>query len=158
MEILSIIKTIENKLGFLFKPLKYSIKKEHYALIRNDLAIDQNRKGIIMRIKDENGEEFLLIDDSLEQGGELETVGKGAFKNNIHLQKWWIEHKNTNFKMTPSFLMEKLEESRNNFNEIGKMIKEGSEKHFDSELRLKQMQSNLDRLTGLVFKLIDKQN
>ncbi len=105
MELLNIIRVLENKLGFLFKPLKYSIQKEHYALIKNDLAIDQNQKGIIMRIKDENGEEFLLIDDSLEQGGELETVGKGAFKNNIQLQKWWREQKNTNFQVTPSFIL-----------------------------------------------------
>lgn len=155
LELLEIVRVLENKLGFLFKPLKYSIKKEHYALIRNDLAIDQNRKGIIMRIKDEYGVEFLLIDDSLEQGGELETVGKGAFKTNIQLQKWWIEHKNTNFKVTPSFLIENLKDAKQNFGEIGKMIKEGSEKHLDSELRLKQMQSNINGLTELVYQLVD---
>ena len=105
MELLSIVRVLENKLGFLFKPLVYSVQKEHYALIKNDLAIDQNKKGIIMRIKDENGDEWLLIDDSLEQGGELETVGKKAYKNNIPLQKWWIDHKNQNFKVTPSFIL-----------------------------------------------------
>lgn len=105
MELLNIVRVLENKLGFLFKPLVYSVKKEHYALIRNDLAIDQNKKGIIMRIKDENGEEWLLIDDSLEQGGELETVGKKAYKTNIPLQKWWIDHKENNFKVTPSFIL-----------------------------------------------------
>jgi len=103
MELLSIIRVLENKLGFIFKPCKYSIK-EHYALIKNDLAIDKNRKGIIMRISDEDGE-WLLVDDSLEKGGELETVGKGAYKNNIPLQKWWIDHKNQNFKVTPSFIL-----------------------------------------------------
>ncbi len=106
-ELYLIVGALENKLGVLLKPFKFSYRKEHYALIKNDLAIDQNQKGVIWRLKDNEGE-WLLIDDSLEQGGELENVGKKAFKTNILLQKWWNDMKDTDFKVTPTFLMEMM--------------------------------------------------
>ena len=107
LELFNIVKVLENKLGFLFKPLNYTIQKEHYALIKNDLAIDQNKKGIIMRISDKE-REWLLIDDSLEEGGELETVGKKAYKTNIPLQSWWNDNKKHKFEVTPSFILKTM--------------------------------------------------
>jgi biotin operon repressor len=106
-ELLLIVGALESKLGISLKPFKIDFKKEHYALIKNDLAIDQNRKGIIWRINDEQGE-WLLIDDSLEQGGELENVGKLAFDTNIPMQKWWNDKKDHNFKITDTFLLETI--------------------------------------------------
>lgn len=105
--LLEIVSALESKLGFILRPFDFEFRKEHYALIKNDLAIDQNKKGIIWRIKDEHGE-WLLIDDSLEEGGELENVGEDAFKVNLPMQKWWNNQKETNFQVTPSFLMESL--------------------------------------------------
>lgn len=102
-----IVGVLEKKLGILIKPSDIFFRKEHYALIKNDLAIESNRKGEIIRISDEDGE-WLLIDDSLEKGGELENVGKKAFQTNIPMQKWWNDNKRTNFQVTPSFLMEAL--------------------------------------------------
>lgn len=104
-----IVRTLEKKLGLRLNPNKIKFKKEHYALVRNDLAIDQNQKGIIWRIKDENGEEWLLIDDSLGEGGELENVGKSAFNVNPKMQKWWNSHKETDFKVTPTFILENMD-------------------------------------------------
>ncbi len=140
-ELLNIVRVLENKLGFLFKPLKYSYRKEHYALIKNDLAIDQNRKGIIMRISDEEGE-WLLIDDSLGEGGELENIGKKAYKTNIPMQKWWNDNKENDFKVTPTFILNTMNGIQQNqlifdknmsshlevLDNIGKAIKELTEK------------------------------
>jgi DNA-binding transcriptional ArsR family regulator len=98
---------LESKLGLVFKPLNFEWNKEHYALIKNDLAIEHNKKGEVLRISDESGE-WLLIDDSLGEGGELETVGKEAFGNNIKLQKWWNEQKETKFEVTPKFILESI--------------------------------------------------
>lgn len=103
-ELFLIVGALERKLGVFLKPLELEWAKEHYALIKNDLAIDQNRKGIIWRISDELGE-WLLIDDSLEEGGELENVGKKSFQVNPKMQKWWNENKKTNFEVTPTFVL-----------------------------------------------------
>lgn len=98
---------LEKRLGIIIRPSDIFFRKEHYALIKNDLAIESNRRGEIIRISDEDGE-WLLIDDSLEKGGELENVGKKAFQTNIPMQNWWNDNKKTNFQVTPSFLMETL--------------------------------------------------
>lgn len=154
LQLLRIIKVLENKLGFMFKPFEWEFRKEHYSLIKNDFAIEQNRKGVILRFSDEEGE-WLLVDDSLGEGGELENVGKSAFRTNIPMQNWWNDHKKTKFKVTPTFLMENINEARENFKEVGEAIKESSKLQIDSELRLKQMQSSINGLTETVYQLIE---
>lgn len=99
-----VVSALENKLGLNFRPLDFEWRKEHYALIKNDLAIDQNQKGIIWRIKDGEGE-WLLIDDSLGEGGELENIGKASFRTNIPMQRWWNDQKKTKFEVTPNFIL-----------------------------------------------------
>lgn len=107
LEAFRIVRALENKLGLRLNPNKISFQKEHYALIKNDLAKHHNHKGIILRVSDEEGE-WLLIDDSLEEGGELETVGKKAFVTNPKVQGWWNDQKKHNFEVTPSFLLENI--------------------------------------------------
>ncbi len=109
-EIKLIVGILERKLGVSIKPTDISFQKEHYALIKNDLAIEENKRGNIIRISDESGE-WLLMDDSLEKGGELENIGKKAFKTNVPMQKWWNDHKEQDFKVTPSFILESLNKS-----------------------------------------------
>jgi len=106
-EIRLITEALSKKLGIIIRPSKIQFRKEHYALIKNDLAIHTNKQGEIIRVSDEKGE-WLLVDDSLGRGGELETVGKDAFKTNIPMQRWWNDNKKHNFKITPTFLMEQL--------------------------------------------------
>lgn len=107
---LKILHACENKIGIKLNPEKIKFRKEHYALIKNALAIDQNQKGIIWRIKDGEGE-WLLIDDSLGEGGELENIGKGAFKTNPKLQNYWNDLKKHNFEVNSSFIL-------NGFNQL----------------------------------------
>ena len=139
LELFRIINTLENKLGFIFKPFEFSVQKEHYALIKNDLAIEHNKKGIILRIKDESGE-WLLIDDSLGQGGELETVGKKAYKTNIPMQKWWNNHKETDFKVTPNAILSSFEETSQVLGQTAQQIQQVVENQvvFDKNISLHQ--------------------
>lgn len=99
-----ILTALNHKLGTNLKPSAIRFQREHYALIKNALAIEENRKGNIWRVKDQNGE-WLIIDDSLGRGGELETVGKKALANNVPLQKWWNDHKKNNFEVDSSFIL-----------------------------------------------------
>jgi len=109
LEFVKIINCLENKLGFSLRPFNFQWRREHYALIKNDLAIDQNKKGVIWRIKDESGE-WLLIDDSLEMGGELENIGKKSLATNVKMQRWWNEYKEDGFKTTPKTIKKKTEQ------------------------------------------------
>jgi len=121
LEFVKIINCLENKLGFSLRPFNFQWRREHYALIKNDLAIDQNKKGVIWRIKDESGE-WLLIDDSLEMGGELENIGKKSLATNVKMQRWWNEHKKYKFKVTPTFLMETINANAQNLNKYAKHL------------------------------------
>lgn len=155
MKLYEIVTALENKLGFLLKPFKFSIQKEHYALIRNDLAIHHNQKGIIMRIEDEEGE-WLLIDDSLGEGGELETIGKKAYKNNQPLQTWWNELKEDGFESTkPSKIKKEFSEIKEYITETTQIIKMLSKNHLDAELRNQQLESRLRGQEELIYQLIN---
>jgi len=112
-EIKLIVGALESKLGVYVKPSEIYFKREHYALIKNDLAIEENKRGNIVHIVDETGE-WLLIDDSLGKGGELETIGKKAYETNIPMQKWWNDNKKTNFEVTPTFILDCLNQVTEN--------------------------------------------
>lgn len=104
-EFKKIINVISNKLGIKLNPIDLDWRKEHLAFIKNDLAIEENRRGNIIRISDEFGE-WLIVDDSMEKGGELENIGKKSLVTNIHMQKWWNENKETNFGVGAKFTLE----------------------------------------------------
>ena len=91
---------------FYFKPTR-----EHYGLIKNELARQCNKKGEKIIIRDDLDGEWLWIDNS-ESLGELETGGKGFTKDraalNLSVQRWWNDHKKNNFKVTPTLLMETM--------------------------------------------------
>jgi len=146
-EIKLIVNALNNKLGIFLKPSRINFQKEHYALIKNDLAIEENRKGNIVRISDEEGE-WLLIDDSLEMGGELENVGKKAYKTNIPMQKWWNDNKKHNFKVTPSFLLESIHQVTQNQS----MFNQNFESHVKS---IKQLGNSADANAKAIELLSD---
>ena len=143
LQVFRIIQVLENKLGFYLKDVKIDFRKEHYALIKNDLAIDHNQKGIILRIKDENGDEFLLIDDSLSMGGELENVGKKAFQTNIPMQKWWIDNKKNNFEVTPTFIL-------NGFNKLTNAVSSNQQMLSGLPLVLNQLGTQIESHLKLI--------
>jgi hypothetical protein len=107
--VISLIETlekIEKLLNINLKPYIFNPAREHYALIKNDLARQCNRRGEKLVVSDLNGK-WLWIDDSdgLE---ELEVGNTNALVNSIGTQKWWNDMKRTKFEVTPSFLMESL--------------------------------------------------
>lgn len=146
-EFIKIINCLEKKLGFSLRPFDFQWRKEHYALIKNDLAIDQNKKGIIWRIKDEK-EEWLLIDDSLEKGGELENVGSKSFQTNIPMQRWWNEHKKHNFKVTPTFLMENINKNAEHLNFYAQHLETHVEAIQTLSQTVKELRQEISRLKG----------
>lgn len=91
---------------YVFKPVR-----EHYSMIKNELARQYNDKGEKLIIKDDLDGDWLWIDDS-ESLNELETGGKGITKDrvalNMNVQNWYNDMKRTNFEVTPSFLMETI--------------------------------------------------
>ncbi len=115
--VISLIETLE-KIEKLFninlKPYIFNPSREHYALIKNDLAKQCNRRGEKLVVSDLNGK-WLWIDDS-EGLGELEVGNTNALVNSIGTQKWWNDMKRTKFEVTPTFLMESIKSNQNIIN------------------------------------------
>lgn len=118
ISLLELLETIEKKLNINLKPYYFKPAREHYGMIKNELARQYNRKGEKLHIKD-GQDEWLWIDDS-ESLGELET-------NNIiiskQVQDWWNNHKKYKFQVTPQFLMERIYEVTENQMMFAKNLK-----------------------------------
>lgn len=110
-ELQKVIESLKNTLKIDFKYF-FSPVREHFGMIKNVLAQQLNKKGEKLIIRDTLDGEWFWIDDSNGMMGEMETGGKGFTKDraklNMEVQRWWNDMKKTDFKVTPSFLMESL--------------------------------------------------
>jgi predicted transcriptional regulator len=133
-ELKKIVSILENKLGIKLNPTDIEFKKEHFALIKNDLAIEQNRKGEILKVSDEDGE-WLIVDDSLGKGGELETIGKKALVTNIPMKNWWNENKEDKFFWSSPKIGHAFEKTNEMINQVTQnqmMFNQNFESHVQS--------------------------
>lgn len=113
--VISLIETLQklsNKLNINLVRYPFKSSREHFGMIRNDLAQQVNRNGEKIKIRDDVDGEWLWIDDSEGMFGELETGGKGISKDraglNKSVQDWYNDHKKHNFKVTPSFILDSI--------------------------------------------------
>lgn len=144
IRMLEIIKIIENKLNISLRPYTFKPKREHYALVKNNLAIQCNREGKKISIIANDGSPWFTIDDSYNLD-ELETLHpKTALIDNLGIQKYFNSHRNTNYEITPDYIKE-------NFKEMKEMLKESSENQIMLSQVLKQMEGNLTKLTKIVY-------
>jgi len=108
----SILDTLQAKLHISLGEYRFMPVREHYGMIKNELANQVNKKGEKIIVRDDMDGEWLWIDDSKGMQGELETGGKGITKDraglNLEVQNWYNDMKNTNFQVTPSFILQSI--------------------------------------------------
>jgi len=135
-ELLEVLGALESKLGISLKrDDEYTITtaRQHYALVKNNLAIQCNREGVKIDIRDKDGQWF-IIDNSYNLD-EAETVHPStSLVDNIGVQRYFNEHKETKFQVTPKFLLKSISGLTNsqqlminNLNDYGKHIKAHTE-------------------------------
>jgi len=149
ISLLETLQIISNKIHINLKKMPFTASREHYGLVRNELAKQLNRKGEKLIIRDDLDGEWLWVDDS-ESLGELETGGKGITRDraflNKQVQSWWNEQKETGFKITPKFLLEIL---NGHNNQIGQIVQ--NQEIFDKNISLHQ--SVLEEIRDAVREL-----
>jgi len=148
--LLSILRAFSNKVGITLGKFYFQPSREHFGMIKNTLAQQLNKKGEKLIIRDTLDGEWFWIDDSDGMFGEMETGGKGFTKDraklNMEVQYWWNDMKRTDFKVTPSFLMESIKNVTNN--------QVMFDKNFQSHLEvIKKLGEAVDRLTKEVSKI-----
>lgn len=131
-ELKTILEALEKKLGISLGRYVFKPSREHFGMIKNSLAQQCNKNGEKIIVRDNLDGEWLWIDDSDGMMGELETGGKGVTRDRTELsrqvQNWYNDHKKHNFKVTPTFLMENI----NQVVENQKMFNENLSSHVKS--------------------------
>jgi len=111
--LLEVLGAIERRLEINLRPYVFKPRREHYGYVKNILAQQCNRDKEKIYVRDNLEGEWLWIDDS-ESLGELETGGPKAMGRSLQVQKWFNDHKKHDFKVTPSFVLQGLNQVTQN--------------------------------------------
>lgn len=108
-EILETLKILELELKINIKPYNISSKREHYAKIRDNLAIQINQEGLKLRIIDKD-ECWMEIDDSnnLDETEFYKTKSFSGLTNSTGYQNYYNEHKDLNWEVSPKFILKSI--------------------------------------------------
>ncbi len=140
-----LIKDLLKELVQKFRPYKFTTSREHYGILKNELARQYNDKKKKMEIRSEDGDIWMWIDDS-KGLGELENNDAPISRK---VQKYWNNQKKHGFEVDASFIL-------NGFNKAGKLIGKNAE-HL--EFHAENMRSHVDaikKLSEVVEKLGEK--
>jgi predicted transcriptional regulator len=138
------LKKLERLLRFKLGKYVFSPAREHFALIKNDLAKQVNKEGEKIVVRDYNGD-WLWVDAS-DGIGELETGNHNALVNNIGVQKWWNDMKETKFEVTPKFILNSINQVTQN----QLMFNQNFESHVEA---INELSSSVRKLTEQVLRL-----
>lgn len=141
-----LIKQILQELGLKLLPYRFTTSREHYGIVKNELARQYNDKKQKMHIRSEDGTIWMWIDDS-KGLGELENCDPTI---NRQVQNYWNNHKDHNFKVDASFIL-------NGFDKLTKAIQHNADNlgyyadHLQSHVASVQVLGrNVDVLGGSV--------
>jgi hypothetical protein len=158
-ELLETIRELFNYLGVEQKNIRFTPRREHYSLIKNELAKQCNKNGEKINVYNEKGY-WLCIDNSFNLG-EIETLGSiqnEPMETNVKLQKWWNENKKTNFEVTPSFILENMK----NLQDSQEVFNKNNESHINSVKELGYSANAnakaVELLSDVILKLKDEVN
>ena len=107
--LIEVLEALEKQLSINLRPYIFKCAREHFGMIKNDLARQYNRNNEKMIIHDDLEGDWLWIDDS-ESLGELETKNIVRSKQ---VQDWWNDNKKHNFEVTPTLLIENIDKLTN---------------------------------------------
>jgi len=145
-----LIKDFFSEMGLKFEKYMFTTSREHYGMVKNELARQYNEKKEKMIIASDDGDVWLWIDDS-KGLGELET---NEVTNSRRVQKFWNNHKKNKFEVDADYV-------KNNFNESAKQIKENAEHlayHAENMRSHVGATRDLSRAASVLNENIEKQN
>jgi len=105
-----LIKDLLKELGVKFRPYRFTTSREHYGIIKHELARQFNEKKEKMNIRSDDGDVWMWIDDS-KGLGELEN---NEVSVNRQVQNYWNDHRKHNFAVTPTFVLNTMQGIQDN--------------------------------------------
>ena len=120
----SLLIDLESKLGInLRKNESFIVKvsRQHYSLIKNCLAIQCNEEGKKIKVSNENGLWF-EIDNSFNLDEAENVHPKTALVDSLGIQKYFNEHKETKFEVTPKAILNYQLENTKQLNQLTNVL------------------------------------
>jgi len=105
-----LIKDLLKELNLKFRTYRFTTSREHYGIVKNELARQYNDRKDKLHIRGEDGTVWMWIDDS-KGLGELENNAPAI---NRGVQNWFNDHKKHDFKVTPSFVLKAIHQNTKN--------------------------------------------
>lgn len=105
-----LIKSLIRELGLKFKRYRFSTSREHYGMVKNELARQYNARKEKMIVRGEDGTAWLWIDDSKGME-EMETNEPNVSRQ---VQNFWNDHKKHKFEATPSMVLGAIKKNAEN--------------------------------------------
>ncbi len=103
------IKNLLFKLKIRELPYKFNTSREHYAIVKNELARQYNERGEKMYIK--SGDDTWMWIDFSHGINELEN---NQVDKNKMVQDFWNDNLKHNFKVTPTFVLNSINQVTQN--------------------------------------------
>jgi len=139
--VISLIETLQqlsNKIHINLTRYPFKASREHYGMVKNELAQQLNRNNEKLIIRDDLDGEWLWVDDSTGMMGELETGGKGITQDraglNKRVQNYYNDHKKHNFQVTASYTLNAINQVTQN----QQMFAQNLESHIEAIQTLSQ--------------------
>lgn len=158
-ELQSFLNELQAKLGIELQVKgKYIVKtsRQHYALIRNSLAMQCRKNGTKINVYNEKGLWF-TIDNSFNLE-EAETVHpETALVDNLGVQNFFNEHKETKWEVSPKWTKERLGECLQMIGQVTEnqlMFNNNFESHVKA---IQELGNSVRELTNQV-KLLQEEN
>lgn len=143
------IKELGRHLKIDLRGYMFTTSREHYSIIKNELAKQYNQNKEKLEVYDD-GKKWLWIDDS-HSLQELETSDP---KQNRGVQLWYNDMKQTNWKATPSFLMESIGANVNHINAIVKYNKKQQKQMTEFATALNKHIPAYERMGDITLNLL----
>lgn len=149
---LELIKSLEKSLGADFSikgEYYFKVSKSHYSLIKNALAKQYTKLGKRLNIYNHNGL-WMSTDNSFDLN-ELETIQnrdgeKRVIEQNEGMAKFMNEMDETNFQVTPKFVLSNFDETRQGIRKI-------SENQIQFSQVMNQVSNNLINMGKEIIKI-----
>jgi hypothetical protein len=143
--LLQLISDLSKYLNTPLNNFKFTSTREHYSLINNCLAQQCDKEGKSINVKNEEGYWF-SIDNSLNLH-EAEAIHPNTSQLDIiGIQKYFNEHKETQFKVTPKFILDTM----NGIQQNQVLFSENIETHIKA---IQDLGNAVNELTKIVKEL-----
>lgn len=146
-----LVKGIFKELNIKLRKYRFTTSREHYGMIKNELARQYNERKEKLFIKSEQGTVWLWIDDS-KGLSELETNDPNISRQ---VQNYWNDHKKHKFKATPSLLLDSINRNANHLEYHAENMRSHVGATKDLSVASKNLVTGTQELTSEIKKITE---